>query len=111
MDGWLDEVLYEHTQQGLLTIRFELSEGVSHLIVMSEDMMKFKAIKLLLEHPYLLAVCRHAVVATIWLPQDLVDDELRVPMNVEPLDIELGGDAHAVDEGLIFRRIVGCTEM
>jgi hypothetical protein len=32
-------------------------------------------------------------------------------MKVEPLDTELGGDTHAVDEGLIFRRIVGCTEM
>jgi hypothetical protein len=35
------------------------------------------------------------------LPDDLVDDELRVTTDVKPLDPKLDGDAQAVDEGLI----------
>jgi hypothetical protein len=104
-------VLYEHTQQGLFTNRPESGEGVGCLIVMVEDMMKFKVAKLLLELPYLLAVCRHAGVMTIQLPQDLIDDELSVPTDVESLDPELSDNAHAIDEGLIFYHIVGCAEM
>jgi hypothetical protein len=74
--------------------------------------MEFKAVELLLELPNLLAVCHHAGAMAIQLPHDPVDDELRVFVDVvEPLDPELGGDAQAFDESLIFRHIVGCTEM
>jgi hypothetical protein len=76
--------------------RLESSEGISRLIVASEDMMKFKTIKLLLEFPYLLTVCCHVGVVTIQILHDLIDDELRVPM-----------DAQAINKGLIFRNIVG----
>jgi hypothetical protein len=87
--------------------RLESSEGISRLIVASEDMMKFKTIKLLLEFPYLLTVCCHVGVATIQILHDLIDDELRVPMDVELLDPELSNDAQAINKGLIFRNIVG----
>jgi hypothetical protein len=40
-------------------------DGVGCLIVVPKDMMKFEAVKLFLELSYLLAVCRHAGVATI----------------------------------------------
>jgi hypothetical protein len=86
-------------------------EGVSRLIVASEDMMKFKAVELLLEFPYLLAVYRHAGVAIIRLPHDLIDDELRVLMDVEPLDPDLDSDAQTIDEGLKFCHIVGFPKM
>jgi hypothetical protein len=56
-------------------------------------MMKFKAVELVLELPHLLAVCRSAGVIAIWLPHHLVDDELNIPTDVEPLDPMLGGDA------------------
>jgi hypothetical protein len=89
--------LYEHVQRGLYSTRPESSEGVGCLIVVPEDMMKFKVVELLLELPYLLVVCRHAGITTIRLPHDLVDDELRVPMDVESLDPELGSDAQVID--------------
>jgi hypothetical protein len=40
---------------------------------------------------------------------DLVDDKFSGPADVEPLDLELGSDAQAIDEGLTFCHIVGCT--
>jgi hypothetical protein len=91
--GWLDEVLYEHAWRGLFVTRPESGKGVGHLIVASEDMMNFKTVKLLIKLSYLLEVCHHAGVATIQLPHDLVDDELRAAMDVKSLDPELGGDA------------------
>jgi hypothetical protein len=69
-----------------------LGEGVSHLIVMLEDMVKCKTVELLLKLPYLLVVCRHARVMTIRLPHNLVDNELKVTADVEPLDPELNSD-------------------
>jgi hypothetical protein len=62
----------------LFVTRPESGEDVGHLIVTSEDMIKFKTVKLLLKLSYLLAVCIHARVVAIRLPHDLVDDELRV---------------------------------
>jgi hypothetical protein len=50
-------------------------------------------------------------VTAIRLLHDLVDDELRVTSDVEPLDPKLGGNVQAVDEVIIFRHIVYCTEV
>jgi hypothetical protein len=66
--------------------RPNLGEGVDCLVVAPEDMLKFKTIELLLKLSYLLAVCHHAEVVAIRLHHDLVDDELRVIMDVKPLD-------------------------
>jgi hypothetical protein len=74
-------------------------------------MIKFKEVKLLLELSCLLGVCRHAGVMAIQLPHDLVDHELRVTADVESLDPELGGDAQAIEEGLIFCYLMCCVEM
>jgi hypothetical protein len=41
----------------------------------------------------------------------LVDDELRVIIDVKPLNPELGGDAQAVDKCLVFHHIVGHEEV
>jgi hypothetical protein len=35
-------------------------EGISHLVVASEDAMKFKVVEFLLKMSYILAVCCHA---------------------------------------------------
>jgi hypothetical protein len=64
-------------------------------------MTKFKAIELLFMLSNLLTVCCHVGVMIVRLPDDLVDDELRVTTDVKPLDPKLDGDAQAVDEGLI----------
>jgi hypothetical protein len=73
--------------------------------------IKYKAIEFLLKLSDLLSVCHHAGITAIRLPHDLVDDELRIVMDVKPLDPELGGDVQAVDEGLILHHIVSCVEM
>jgi hypothetical protein len=73
--------------------------------------MRFKTIKLLLQLSYLLMVCHHVGVTAIGLPHDQVDDELRVIVVIKPLDPELGCDAHAIDEGVIFHHIVCHVEM
>jgi hypothetical protein len=41
----------------------------------------------------------------------LVDKELRVTADVKPLNPELDGDAHVIDECLIFHHVVGHTEV
>jgi hypothetical protein len=86
-------------------------EGVGCFIVLSEDTMKFETIKLHLKISYILIVCCHAGDMAVQLPHDLVDDELRVTVDVKLLDPELGSDAEAVDEGLILCHIVCCAEM
>jgi hypothetical protein len=52
-------------------------------------MMKFKTIKLLLKLSYLMTVCRHEGVLAVQLPDDLVDDKLKVTADVKLLDLEL----------------------
>jgi hypothetical protein len=56
-------------------------------------MMKLKTVELLLQPPNLLSVCRHVGVIAVRLSHELVDDELRVTVDVKPLDPELSGDA------------------
>jgi hypothetical protein len=41
----------------------------------------------------------------------LVEDKLRVTADVKPLDIELSGDAQAIDEGLVLCHVVGHAEL
>jgi hypothetical protein len=91
--------------------RPELREVVSRRIVMSEDMMKFKTIELLLMLSYLLAISCHVGITSVQFPHDLVDNELRFTTDVKPLDPKNGSDAQAVEEGLIFCHIVYCVEM
>jgi hypothetical protein len=45
------------------------------------------------------------------LPHDLVDDELRVTVDVKPLNPKPDSDARVIDECLIFHHIVGHTEV
>jgi hypothetical protein len=97
--------------RGRFVARPKSGEGVGCFIVLSEDMMKFETIKLHRKIFYILIVCCHAGVMAVQLPHDLVDDELRVTVDVKLLDPELGSDAEAVDEGLILCHIVCCAEM
>jgi hypothetical protein len=56
-------------------------------------------------------VCRHVGVVTVRLPHDLVDGELRVIVDVKPLNPKLGSDAQPIDECLIFCHIVCHAEV
>jgi hypothetical protein len=97
-------VLHEYDWRGLFVTRHELGKGVGCLIVTLEDVMMFKNIELL-KLSYLMMVYQHVGVLAIRLPHDLVDNKLTV-VDVNPLDPELGGDAQAVDEGLILCHVV-----
>jgi hypothetical protein len=103
--------LLKHAQRGWFTARPKPSKGVDCFDVSLEDMMKLETIELLLQLSNLLSVCCHAGVTVVRLPHDLVDDELRVTADVKPQDIELVGDAWAIDEHLIFYHIVGRAEV
>jgi hypothetical protein len=105
-DGQLNEVLYEHTRWGIFMTRHESGEVVDRLVVVSEDMMKFKTVKFFLKHSYLLATCHHVGVTVLPLPHGLVYDKLGFVTDVKPFNPILRGDAQAVDEGLIFHHIV-----
>jgi hypothetical protein len=74
-------------------------------------MMKLKMIDILLKLSYLLAIYCHAQIVDVRLPHDLVDNELRIIVDVKLLDLELRSDAQAVDEGLIFCHIIRCMQM
>jgi hypothetical protein len=74
-------------------------------------MMELKIVKLFLQPPNLLSICHHERVMAVRLSHDLVDDELRVTVDVKPLNPEFSGDAHAVDECLVFCHIVGHIEV
>jgi hypothetical protein len=85
--------------------------GGGCLVISPKDVMKFKTIELFLELSDFLLVCRHPRVTVVLLPHDLVDNNLRVTADVKPLDIELGGDVLAIDEGLILHHVVGHAEV
>jgi hypothetical protein len=55
--------------------------------------MELETIKLLLQPPNLLSVCLHAEVMAIQLSHDSVDNELRVAMDVKPLNPKLSSNA------------------
>jgi hypothetical protein len=74
-------------------------------------MVELEAIKFLLQLPNLLPVCGHAGVRIVRLSHDLIDDKLRVSVDVKPLNPKFGSDAHTVDQCLILRYIVGGTEV
>jgi hypothetical protein len=74
-------------------------------------MMKLETIELLLQLPNLLSVCHNVGVTAVRLPHDFVYNELRVTMNVKPLNPELSGDVQVIDECLVFHHIIGREEV
>jgi hypothetical protein len=48
---------------------------------------------------------------TARLSHYLIDDELKVPVNVKPLNPKFGGDAHTVYQGLILDHVIGGTKV
>jgi hypothetical protein len=72
-------------------------EGVGYLIVSPEDMVEFETIVFLLQLPNLLLICSHVGVMIVRLSHDLIDDELRVSVDVKPLNPKFSGDVQTVD--------------
>jgi hypothetical protein len=107
----LEQILREHTLTGWFVAQPELSESISRLIVLLEDMMKLETIEFFLQPPYLLPVSHHAGVVTVQLSHYLIDNKLRVSTDVKPLNPKFGGDAQAIDQGLVLHHIVGSAEV
>ena len=68
--------------------------------------MQFDPSKFVLDLAHLLAICCHERAFAGGLLHDLVDDQLRVTVDIQPCSTELDGDAQSIDEGLILRGIV-----
>jgi hypothetical protein len=79
--------------EGAVRSLTQAGEGVGHFVVSSEDMMELEIIELFLQAPNLLSTCHDAGVTTVQLSHDLVDDELKVVVDVQPLNPEPGGEA------------------
>jgi hypothetical protein len=88
-DGRFDEITREHAQGACSRLEPSRVRASATLLSPAEDMMKFKTIKLLLKLSYLITVCRHEGVLAVQLPDDLVDDKLKVTTDVKLLDLEL----------------------
>ena len=71
----------------------QFREEVSGIIVLLGDMMQFDPSELVLELAHLLAVCYHERALAGGLLHDLVDDQLRVTVDVQSRSAELNGDA------------------
>jgi hypothetical protein len=74
-------------------------------------MVEFKTIEFLLQLPNLLPVCSHAGFATVRLSHDLIDDMVRVSVDVKSLNPEFSDDAQMVDQHLVLNHVVGCAEV
>jgi hypothetical protein len=79
--------------EGAVRSLTQAGEGVGRFVVSSEDMMELEIIELFLQAPNLLSTCHDAGVMTVQLSHDLVDDELKVVADVQPLNPEPGGEA------------------
>jgi hypothetical protein len=74
-------------------------------------MVELKTVEFSLQLSYLLPVRSQARVTTVRLPHDLIDDELRVSVDIKPLNPKLGSDAQTVDQRLVFYHVVGGAEV
>jgi hypothetical protein len=102
---------YANTPGGWLTARPERSGGVGYLIFSTDDMVELDDIKFVFQLSYLLLVCNHVGVITVQLSHDMIDDELRVSVDLKPLNPMFGGNAHALDQCLLLHQIAGGAEV
>jgi len=84
----------------------QFCEEIGGIVVLSGDMMQFDPLELVLELAHLLAVCCHEGAFARGLLHDLVNDQLRVTVDVQPRRGKLDGDAQVIDEGLVFHGVV-----
>ena len=68
--------------------------------------MQLDPLEFVLKLTHLLVVCCHEGAFAGGLLHDLVNDQLRVTMDVESRSSEVDGDAQPIDEGLIFCGII-----
>ena len=84
----------------------QFCEKMGSIVVLSGDMMHFDPSEFVHELAHLLAICYDERALAGGLLHDLVDDQLRVVVDVQPRSAELDGDAQSVDESLEFCGIV-----
>ena len=70
-------------------------------------MIELETVELVPQLADFLTVRSHLGIVVARLLHDLVDDQLGVTLDVEASDAQLDGDAHAIDERLIFGHIIG----
>jgi hypothetical protein len=84
----------------------DFGEFVCLLVVPARNVIELDAIELVLKGSYGVAVGLHLVVVTTRVLHDLVNHELRVPLDVEAFDACLDGDSEAAKKGLILCHVV-----
>jgi hypothetical protein len=104
-DQRLEQILLKHARRGHFVARPEPGKGVDCLIVSPEDMVELEVVE------FVLPICSHAGVTTVGLSHDLIDNELRVSADVNPLNPKFDGDAQTIDQCLILRHIVCGVEV
>ena len=100
------EIIDEDLARRWISPSGQFCEKIGGIIVLLGDVMQLDPLEFVLELAHLLAVCCHEGDFAGGLLHDLVNDQLRVIMDVESCSVELDGDAQAVDEGLVFRGVV-----
>ena len=71
----------------------QFCKKIGGIVVLLGDVMQLDPLEFVLEPTHLLAVCHHEGAFAGGLLHDLVNDQLRVTMNVESRSTELDGDA------------------
>jgi hypothetical protein len=92
LDRCLEQILHKHVRRRRFVARPELGKGVDYLIVSPEDMVELEVIKFLLQLPNLLPVCSHSGAMTVQHSHDLIDNKLRVPTDVKPLNCKFSSN-------------------
>ena len=69
-------------------------------------MIELEAVESILQPSDFLVVCLHLGVVAARLLHDLVDDQLRVALDIKSSDAQLNGDAQAINERLILSHII-----
>lgn len=76
-------------------------------IKLSWDVLELDPVKFVFELSYFLAVQGHGITLATPFLHDLIDSELRVPVEYEASNAQLDRDLEAIDEGCGRRSSVG----
>jgi hypothetical protein len=93
MDRGLELVAGKDAGRDRLLVGRHLCWCVGCFIVPSRDVVKFEAVKLVLQSVDFLAARGHLGVVATRVFHNLVDDKLQVASDIQPSDAQLDGDA------------------
>ena len=87
------DVVDEDSAWGWIPPGGQFCKKIGGIVVLSGDVMQLDPLEFVLELAHLLVVCYHEGAFAGGLLHDLIDDKLRVAMNVESCGTKFDGDA------------------